>query len=76
MKTSSNGRKFIERFEGLILGAYDDDKIRLSNRDKKSEVPSQLATVIQLLLGHQRSTSDSGSPKMLLTRYSPLTSHQ
>ena len=29
MKTSDNGRKFIEGFEGLILGAYDDANDRI-----------------------------------------------
>jgi lysozyme len=29
MKTSANGRKFIETFEGLVLGAYDDANNRI-----------------------------------------------
>ncbi len=55
MKTSDNGRKFIEQFEGLILGAYDDFSDRIV-------VPGQhVYGTLTIGYGH---TTPAGLPKV------------
>lgn len=53
MKTSANGRKFIESFEGLILGAYDDAD------DKIVKIGQPTRGVITIGYGH---TTAAGLP--------------
>lgn len=55
MKTSANGRKFIEQFEGLILQAYDDAN------DHIVPVGGTSQGVITIGYGH---TSAAGAPKV------------
>lgn len=55
MKTSSNGRKFIEGFEGLILQAYDD------HNDHIVEVGQTVVGTLTIGYGH---TDAAGPPKV------------
>lgn len=55
MKTSANGRKFIEQFEGLILQAYDDANDHIVPAGGSSQ------GVITIGYGH---TSAAGAPKV------------
>lgn len=55
MKTSSNGRKFIEGFEGLILQAYDD------HNDHIVEAGQNVVGTITIGYGH---TDAAGPPKV------------
>lgn len=55
MKTSTNGRKFIEKFEGLILKAYDDAN------DKIVEVGQASTGTLTIGYGH---TSTAGAPRV------------
>lgn len=55
MKTSSNGRKFIEGFEGLILQAYDD------HNDHVVEPGQTPVGVLTIGYGH---TDAAGPPKV------------
>jgi lysozyme len=57
MKTSDNGRKFIESFEGLILQAYDDANDRIVH-------PGQtIKGVLTIGYGH---TSAAGPPQVFI----------
>jgi lysozyme len=55
MKTSANGRKFIEGFEGLILQAYDD------HNDKVVEPGQSPIGVLTIGYGH---TTSAGPPSV------------
>lgn len=55
MKTSANGRKLIEDFEGLILGAYDDANDRIVKPGQR------VRGTLTIGVGH---TSAAGPPKV------------
>lgn len=55
MKTSANGRKFIEGFEGLFLKAYDDANEKVLKAGQKAR------GVITIGYGH---TTSAGPPKV------------
>jgi lysozyme len=57
VKTSANGRKFIEGFEGLILGAYDDHNDHV--------VPEGGSVVGTLTIGYGH-TDAAGPPKVYI----------
>lgn len=57
MKTSSNGRKFIEGFEGLILQAYDD------HNDHIVEAGQNVVGTLTIGYGH---TDAAGPPKVFV----------
>ena len=55
MKTSTKGRQFIEKFEGLILSAYDDVN------DKIVDIGSKAKGTITIGYGH---TTAAGAPRV------------
>jgi lysozyme len=55
LKTSDNGRKFIEGFEGLFLQSYDDHNDRIVN------VGDPVYGVLTIGYGH---TSEAGPPRV------------
>lgn len=58
MKTSPKGRKLIERYEGLILGAYDDLR-----GDRIVQPGERVAGTLTIGYGH---TTAAGSPKVFI----------